>query len=152
MCAQPCLTLCNPMEFSRQEYWSGWPLPSPGDLPNPGIKPVSPVSPALQVDSLYHLSHQGSPNLRINWSKVQARYILFWSPDTVSPLNPQVWHPWFQLAVCGLSSMGYQTNEYRGSAVFELHMILKIIHARPFSTIEETDTCGHEVMSLMVCC
>ena len=35
------------MEFSRQEYWSGWPLPSPGDLHNPGIEPVSPVSPAL---------------------------------------------------------------------------------------------------------
>ena len=33
--------------FSRQEYWSGLPLPSPGDLPNPGIEPVSPVSPAL---------------------------------------------------------------------------------------------------------
>ena len=35
------------MEFSRQEYWNGWPFPSPGDLPNPGIKPVSLVSPAL---------------------------------------------------------------------------------------------------------
>ena len=38
--------------FSRQEYWSGLPFPSPRDLPNPGIEPVSPVSPALQVDSL----------------------------------------------------------------------------------------------------
>ena len=28
------------MEFSRQEYWSGWPFPSPGNLPNPGIKPL----------------------------------------------------------------------------------------------------------------
>ena len=37
------------MEFSRQEYWWGWPFPSPGDLPNPGIKPRS---PALQPDSL----------------------------------------------------------------------------------------------------
>ena len=33
--------------FSRQEYWSGLPFPSPGDLPNPGTKPVSPASPAL---------------------------------------------------------------------------------------------------------
>ena len=31
------------MEFSRQEYWSGVPLPSPGDLPDPGIKPRSPT-------------------------------------------------------------------------------------------------------------
>ena len=37
------------MEFSRQEYWSGLPCPSPGDLPGPGIKPRS---PALQADSL----------------------------------------------------------------------------------------------------
>ena len=37
------------MEFSRQEYWSGLPCPSPGDLPDPGI---GPGSPALQADSL----------------------------------------------------------------------------------------------------
>ena len=54
-----CPTLATPwtiacqaplsMEFSRQEYWSGLPFPSPGDLPNPGIKLES---PALQADSL----------------------------------------------------------------------------------------------------
>ena len=38
-----------PMGFSRQEYWSGVPFPSPGDLPDPGIEPRS---PALQADSL----------------------------------------------------------------------------------------------------
>ena len=35
------------MEFSRQEYWSGLPCPSPGDLPDPGIEPASLMSPAL---------------------------------------------------------------------------------------------------------
>ena len=40
------------MGFCRQEYWSGLSFPPPGDLPNPGIKPESPVSPALQADSL----------------------------------------------------------------------------------------------------
>jgi len=35
------------MGFSRQEYWSGLPLPPPGDLPDPGIEPMSFVSPAL---------------------------------------------------------------------------------------------------------
>jgi len=35
------------MGFLRQEYWSGWPFPSPGDLPDPGIKPLTPVFPAL---------------------------------------------------------------------------------------------------------
>ena len=37
------------MEFSRQEYWGGLPFPSPGDLPDSGIKPRS---PALQADAL----------------------------------------------------------------------------------------------------
>ena len=54
--SQLCLNLCNPMdevllfiEFSRQEYWSGLPFPSPGDLPDPTIKPGSPT---LQANSL----------------------------------------------------------------------------------------------------
>ena len=47
--AQSCLTLCKLMEFSRPEYWSGYPFPSPGNLPNPVIELSS---PALQADSL----------------------------------------------------------------------------------------------------
>ena len=52
--AQSCLTLCDPMDsslhqappsmgFSRQEYWSGLSFPSPGNLPDLGIKPRSPA-------------------------------------------------------------------------------------------------------------
>ena len=47
------------MEFSWQEYWSGLLFLSARDLPNPGIKPKSPTSPALQADFLL-LSHRGS--------------------------------------------------------------------------------------------
>ena len=56
--AKLCPTLCNPMVacqtplsmgFSRQEYWSELPFPSPGDLPDPGIEPKSPT---LWTDSL----------------------------------------------------------------------------------------------------
>ena len=47
--------------FPRQEYWSGLPFSSPGDLLNPGIKPMS---PALQADSL-PLSHLGSQGIHI---------------------------------------------------------------------------------------
>ena len=47
------------MELSRQEYWSGLPFPSPGDLPDPGIEPSSPAFP---VDSS-PLSHWGCPQL-----------------------------------------------------------------------------------------
>ena len=45
---QPLLS----MEFSRQEYWSGLPCPTPGDLPESGIELSSPMSPASQVNSL----------------------------------------------------------------------------------------------------
>ena len=57
-----CIAHQAPMStgFSRQEYWSVLPGPLPGDLPNPGTEPASPVAPALQVDSL-PLSHQGNP-------------------------------------------------------------------------------------------
>ena len=38
------------MGFSRQEYWSRFPCPPPGDLPDPGIKPTSLISPALAIE------------------------------------------------------------------------------------------------------
>ena len=58
--AQSCPTVCDPkdsslhqappsMGFSRQEYWSGLPFPSPEDLPDPGLEPRSPT---LQADAL----------------------------------------------------------------------------------------------------
>ena len=48
------------VEFSRQEYWSGLPFPSPEDLPDPRIEPRSLALQAI----LYHLSHQGSPRMK----------------------------------------------------------------------------------------
>ena len=48
------------MGLSRQAYWSGLPFSPPGVLPDPGIEPVSPLSPLLQVDYL-PLNHRGSP-------------------------------------------------------------------------------------------
>ena len=68
--AQSCATLCDPMDcsqaspsmrFPRQEYCSGLPFPSPGNLPDPGIKPASPVTSALQAGSL-PLSPRENPN------------------------------------------------------------------------------------------
>jgi len=56
------------LEFSRQEYWDGLPFPSPGDLPNPGIKSGS---PALQVHSLPSESPQRLFSKCLVWS-------LFW--------------------------------------------------------------------------
>ena len=62
------MSLCDPveytvLEFSRPEYWSGQPLPSPGDRPNPGIEHRS---PALQADSL-SAETPGKPYFLIVW-------------------------------------------------------------------------------------
>ena len=74
--AKLCLTLATPwtvacqpplsMGLPRQEYWSGLPFPSPGDLPDPRVKPMS---PALQVDS-FLLNHQGSLEIRFTEHKI----------------------------------------------------------------------------------
>ena len=77
------------MEFSRQEYWSGLPCPSLGDLPNPGIEPRS---TALRVDSL-PAEPQGRPKntgvcslsllqwifptQELNWGLLHCRWILY---------------------------------------------------------------------------
>ena len=69
MCAQSCLILATmdwlsvaplSLEFFRREYCSRLPFSFPGDLPNPGIKPLSPTSPAHR-QILYRLSHWWSP-------------------------------------------------------------------------------------------
>ena len=68
--------------FSRQEYWSGQPLPSPGDLPDPGIKPGS---PELQADSLLS-EPPGKPEGHYpEWEKVNLR------KGTYSMI-PCIWH------------------------------------------------------------
>ena len=66
--AQLCQLFATPwtiqfMEFSRPEYWSGWPFPSPGDLPNSGIEPRSPT---LRVDSLSAEPQGKSKNTGVN--------------------------------------------------------------------------------------
>ena len=77
------------MGFSRQKYWSGLPLPPPGDLPNPGIKPRS---PALWADSLLPKPPEKPKNTGVgslsllqgifptqesNWGLLHCRWILY---------------------------------------------------------------------------
>ena len=78
------------MEFSRQEYWSGFPLPSPGDLPNPGIEPGS---PSLQADAL------SSEPQRKHWKITKKICILIYSKKNSimalihdEDLYPSIWH------------------------------------------------------------
>ena len=66
------------MGFSRQEYWSGFPFPSPGDLPQLGIEPVSPVSPALQADCLL-LEPPGKHSMESSYFRVIELAVLCFS-------------------------------------------------------------------------
>ena len=58
------------MEFSRQEYWSGFPFPLAGDLPDPGIEPMSPSSPAL-AGGFFTTEPPGKPLVLVKWLKEQ---------------------------------------------------------------------------------
>ena len=115
--SQSCPTLCNPMDqptrpqaplsmgFSRQEYWSGLPFTSPGDLSNPGIEPGS---LALQADSL----PSEPPGKPVIEQKIEERWIYYLSlrgdvhlllpldMDTpgsqASDWNIYLWHPMAQ--------------------------------------------------------
>ena len=68
-----------PMEFSRQEYWSGLPCPPAGDLPDSGIEPVN---PAL-ADGFFASEPQGKP-LRLSFVQLLSRVQLFATPWTAA--------------------------------------------------------------------
>ena len=87
LCAQSCLTLCNPMDciacqvplsmgFSRQEYWSRLPFPTPGNLSYPGIRPVSPA----MGGRIFTTSHLGSTPSLLDAGILTAWrfYIIIW--------------------------------------------------------------------------
>ena len=57
------------VKFSRQEYWSGLPFPTPGDLPDPGIKHISPVSPAFAGEFFTTSTTREAPTISIGIQK-----------------------------------------------------------------------------------
>ena len=92
---KPCLTLCDlrnwahqtplSMGFIRQEYWSGLPFPPLGDLPDPGIKPESPVS-CIDRCVLYHWATKET-HLKIQFSSVQFSHSVMM--DSLRPHETQ---------------------------------------------------------------
>ena len=78
--------------LSRQEYWSGLPFPPPGDLPNPGIKPVSPVSPALQAVSLLTRNKNSRTSLAVQWLWPWASIAVAWIGSLVGELRSDMLH------------------------------------------------------------
>ena len=67
------------MEFSKQEYWSGLPLPTPGDLPDPGIEPIFLASPAL-AGRFFTTSTHWEANLSIAVVQSASHAQLFMTP------------------------------------------------------------------------
>ena len=74
---QSFLTPCDPVDYSpsgssvgifQQECWSGLPFPAPGDPPDPGSDPVSPLFPALQLDSL-PMEPPGKPSFGLYYTQ-----------------------------------------------------------------------------------
>jgi len=64
------------MEFSRQEYWSGFPCPPLGDLPDPGIKPES-LMPPLLAGGLFTLVPPGKPCVHMHDNKIKRAQVCF---------------------------------------------------------------------------
>ena len=79
---QSCPTLCDPIDgcppgspvLGILQHWSGVPFPLPGDLPDPGIKPMSLASPAL-ADGFFTAEPPGKPKYR--WADAKAQYFFF---------------------------------------------------------------------------
>ena len=93
-------------EFSRLEHWSGQPFPSPGDLPNPGIKPRSPTS---QVDSL-PAEPQGSPRI--------PKWVAFPSPGDLPNPGIESRSPTLQVDSLPVEPQGKPNNTEVGSLSF----------------------------------
>ena len=116
---QSCPTLCDPvqsMEFSRPEYWSGYPFPSPGDIPNPGIEPRSPHCRQI----LYQLSHKGSPRI-LEWVAYPFSSESSW---------PRNWTGFFYIA------SGFFTNWASRETPLKLEFTRKLL-------LQETGFTGH---------
>ena len=164
--AQSCPTLCNPVDcnlpgspsmgFSRQEYWSGSPFPSPGDLPDPGIEPGS---PALQADALTSeplgkplfglcskrgtfkewnfLLFMSKPNLKQIWSykkkkKNNPYHLKNVNPHSMTELLHFTFNMWIPLETSGLKClMVFQPCELRGAVKGSRSWLLEVsLHLR----------------------
>ena len=117
------------MGFSRQEYWSGLPFPSPGDLPDPGIKPGSPAleadtltsePPGKEIESKYLTMHQTASNTELYdmkfssyWSWKKQRFKKDVSYDMLPEPNPQKhWRSHFRFFLFSLSTYTWLDSDF----------------------------------------
>ena len=98
------------MGFSRPEYWSGWPFPSPGDLPNPGIELRS---PALQTDSL-PVEPRG-----ILWRREWLSTPVFWPGEF-----HELCSPWWRKELDTTERISLSQSQYWNSVARELTSVV----------------------------
>ena len=106
---QSCPTICDPMDCSpsgssahglpRQEYWNGLPFPSPGDLLNPGIKPVSLMSPALAAP-FFTTSATNTAKQNV---LVPCDHVHPWHCTKVYSLIAKIYISEYLVLICGIS-------------------------------------------------
>ena len=136
------------MEFSRPEYWSGYPFPSSGDLPHPGIKPRS---PALQADSLPAEPQEKPKNTGVgSLSLLQGTFL-------TQDLNQGLLH--CRWILCQLSyegslwtdgpvdlkwSRNCVNNSYRGAGDTSLHDALKMGVGTHFRIVAPSHACNYK--------
>ena len=105
------------MGFSRQEYWSGLPFPSPGDLPDPGIKPGS---PAFQADAL-----TSEPPGKPWWGFCPSKYLGTPKNNTTNG-ETNTWVP-----------LKYSTTDVGRRIRYEYHQVICLNSITIFSRISE---------------
>ena len=85
------------MEFSRQEYWSGLPFPSPGNLSDPGIKPESPTLPAYwRLNEILHVWQKSLINISClyNYYQISSSHVWISELDYKESWVPKNWCFW----------------------------------------------------------
>ena len=137
------------MGFPKQEYWSGLPFPSPGDLPHPGIKPGSPALQAYALTSeppgKHICKYKLQPCSHLAISRFIPVWPAFWLPffhllyrttcneTVISPLQSQATHTsgdWFKLLFMESACMWYTWWWFLGICVFASSMFKNICRER----------------------
>ena len=132
-CNVACLAFLS-MGFSRQEYWSGLPFPSPGDLLNPGIEPKS---PAFQVDSLL-LSHQGRSSRRyyslLNTPTLQEVMWMAWT--SMQSINWWIIQSIFNFKLYSNKAHGCKVNTWPLEALFPRLITVQLVNCSEDNPID----------------
>ena len=97
------------MEFFRPEYWSGYPFPSPGDLPNPGIEPRSPT---LQADPLPAKPQGKSTNAGVDSLSLLSLFATPWTIESMKFTWAEYWSEWPIPSPGDLQSMDFSWPGY----------------------------------------